>query len=324
MPAESASTRDIGGLTRTRETNDVPVAGLAERQHGVVARRQLIELGLWEDAIDHRVAVGRLYPVAHGVYAVGHRAIDRRGRWLAAVLSSGEGAALSHGSAAALWGIRSTSKTRIDVTVRHRSRSSPSISRHVAALPGDEVTVQEEIPVTTVPRTVFDLAATSSIDVVENAIRQVEYLRLYDRLSLLDLVKRYPGRRGVRRVRAALARIEALPVGRTRSRLEEKFLPFLRRYGLPRPRLNDWITVGEERFQVDCHWYGTGQVVELDSWEAHGTKSAFRDDRTRDRILRIAGYDVTRIAWAQLDDEPEAVASDLRKLLSAPIDYKRM
>jgi very-short-patch-repair endonuclease len=224
---------------------------------------------------------------------------------MAAVLSSEEGAVLSHGSAAALWGIRSTSKTRIDVTVCRRSRSSPSIARHVACLPEDEVTIQEEIPVTTVPRTVFDLAAISSIDVVESVIRQVEYLRLYDELSLLDLIERYPGRRGVRRVREALARIEALPVGRTRSRLEERFLPFLRRYGLPRPRLNDWITVGEERFQADCHWHDTGQIVELDSWEAHGTRSAFREDRARDRILRTAGYAVTRISWAQLDDEPE-------------------
>jgi very-short-patch-repair endonuclease len=179
------------------------------------------------------------------------------------------------------------------------------------------VTNVDGIPVTTVPRTIFDLAAISSIDQVENLIRQAEYLRLDDRLSLVDLVERYPGRRGVARVRAALARIETLPVGRVRSPLETRFLPFLRRHGLPRPRLNDWIMVGEKRFQVDCHWQGMGQVVELDSWEAHGTRSAFRGDRTRDRILRTAGYDVTRIAWAQLDDEPGAVAADLRKLLDS-------
>jgi very-short-patch-repair endonuclease len=176
--------------------------------------------------------------------------------------------------------------------------------------------VHEGIAVTTVPRTVFDLAATSSVDRLEHDIRQVEYLRLYDRLSLLDLVERYPGRRGRRRARVALTRLEALPAGRTRSRLEERFLPFLRRHGLPRPRLNDWIMVGEKRYQVDCHWSGTGQIVELDSWEAHGTRSAFREDRARDRVLRTAAYSVTRISWAQLDDEPEAVASDLWKLLS--------
>jgi very-short-patch-repair endonuclease len=237
---------------------------------------------------------------------------------MAAVLSSRSGAVLSHRSAAALWGIRDSTSGPVDVTIPRRSRSSELIRRHLATLPGDEVTVHEGIPVTTVPRTIFDLAAGSSVDRVESAIRQAEYLRLHDQLSLLDLVRRYPGRRGVRRVREALARIERLPAGRTRSPMEERFVPFLRRYGLPRPRLNDWIVVGARRFQVDCHWPGTGQVVELDSWEAHGTRSAFREDRARDRTLRTSGYDVTRISWAQLDDEPEAVASDLRKLLSSP------
>jgi very-short-patch-repair endonuclease len=174
------------------------------------------------------------------------------------------------------------------------------------------------IPVTSAPRTIFDLAAASTIDQVESAIREAEYQRLYDQLSLADLVERYPGRRGVQRIRIALARTETLPAGRARSPLEERFIPFLRRHGLPRPRLNHWIIVGERRFQVDCHWPGTGQVVELDSWEAHGTRSAFREDRARDRVLAVAGYAVTRISWAQLDDEPEAVARDLRMLL-----YKR-
>jgi len=237
---------------------------------------------------------------------------------MAAVLSSGLGAVLSHRSAAALWGIRESASGAVDVTVTSKSRSSTLIRRHHCTLPGDEVTAREGIPVTIVPRTILDLAASSSTDRVESAIRQVEYQRLYDRLSLVDMIDRYPGRRGVRRVRMALTRVEALPTGRTRSRLEERFLPFLRRHCLPRPRLNDWIVVGDKRYQVDCHWHNTGQVVELDSWEGHGTRSAFREDRARGRTLRTAGYDVTRISWAQLDDEPEAVAADLRKLLQSP------
>jgi very-short-patch-repair endonuclease len=155
------------------------------------------------------------------------------------------------------------------------------------------------------------------VDEIEVAIRQVEFLRLYDCLSLLDLVERYPGRRGIARVRLALARIEVLPAGRARSPLEAKFLPFLRRHRLPRPRLNDWIILDGKRFQVDCHWRGTGQIVELDGWQAHGTRSAFREDRARDRALRAAGYYVTRISWSQLDDEARAIASDLRRLLDA-------
>lgn len=287
----------------------------------MVARRQLLDLGLGEDAVDHRLATGRLHPVAHGVYAVGHRSLSVKGRWMAGVLSSGPVAVLSHRSAAAIWGIRDSGSELVHVTVPRRSSSRGWIRRHLSVLPDDEATVRDGIPVTTVPRTVLDLAATTSIDEVEAAIRQVEFLRLCDKLSLPDLIERYPGRRGIARVKAGLIRIEVLPAGRARSPLEAKFLPFLRRHRLPRPRLNDWIMIGERRFQVDCHWAGRGQIVELDSWQAHGTRTAHREDRARDRILRVAGYEVTRITWAQLDDEPEAIAADLRRLLE--VDSRR-
>ncbi len=322
MPRETVSARDIGGSGRSRvganedEGPDRAIASLAEAQHGVVARRQLIATGLGDDAVDYRLAIGRLWVVLPGVYAVGHRRLPSLGRSMAAVLCSGERTVLSHSSAAAFWGIRDLGAGAIHVTVPRKSTSSKLVRRHHAALPDDEMTVHERVPVTTVPRTVLDLSAHSSVDEVEVAIRQVEFLRLYDQLSLQDLLARYPGRRGTARVRTALARIEALPVGRVRSPLETKFLPFLRRHRLPRPRLNDWITVGEKRFQVDCHWADIGEIGEIDSWQAHGTRSGFRDDRARDRTLRAAGYGVTRISWSQLDDEPEAVASDLRQLLA--------
>jgi very-short-patch-repair endonuclease len=234
---------------------------------------------------------------------------------MAAVLASGPDAVLSHWSAAALWAIRPNSRERVDVTVPRRSRSSDLIRRHVSAVPGDERAVEEGIPVTTVPRTIFDLAATEPIDVVENLLREMEFLELRDALSLWDLVERYPGRRGVRRVRAALERLEEEPAGRKRSKLEERFAPFLRQHRLPPPRFNDWIVLGDKRFQVDCHWPGTRQIVELDGWQGHKTRTAFCDDRARDRKLRVAGYSVTHITWNQLDDEPEAVAADLRVLL---------
>lgn len=325
MPAESAVNRQIDGSQQTRPWPlDVRIAELAEGQCGVVSRGQLEGLGLGLDGIERRVRRGRLHRLHSGVYAVGYRRLSSSGRWLAAVFASGENAVLSHRSAAALWGMRQSESGSVHVTTPRKWRSTPSIRRHCSRLPLDEVATVDEVPVTTVPRTILDLAATSSTDQVENLIRQAEYLRLYDRLSLVDMIGRYPGRRGVRRLREALARIERLPAGRTRSRLEERFLPFLRRHGLPRPRLNDWIMIGDKRYQVDRHWSGTGQVVELDSWEAHGTRSAFREDRARDRTLRTGGYDVTRISWAQLDDEPETVAADLRKLLSRQEDYKRM
>jgi very-short-patch-repair endonuclease len=234
---------------------------------------------------------------------------------MAAVLASGPEAVLSHWSAAALWMIRPNSRSVIDVTAPRKSRSWDGIRRHHKALPPDEQMVEEGIPVTSVPRTIFDLAATESADVVENLLRESEYRRLYDRLSLWDLVERYPGRRGVRKVRAALDRVKEEPSGRKRSPLEERFAPFLRRHRLPLPRFNDWIVVNGKRFQVDCHWPGTGEIAELDGWEGHRTRTAFRDDRARDRILRVAGYSVTRLTWNQLEDEPEAIAADLRALL---------
>ena len=147
----------------------------------------------------------------------------------------------------------------------------------------------------------------------------MEFRELRDPLSLWDLVRRYPRRRGVARVRLALERLKDEPEGRKRSRLEERFAPFLRRHDLPIPRFNDSIVLAGKRYEVDCHWPGTGEIVELDGWTGHKTRTAFREDRARDRRLRVAGYSVTRLTWNQLDDEPERIAADLRALLK----YKR-
>jgi very-short-patch-repair endonuclease len=241
--------------------------------------------------------------------------LSREGRWMAAVLASGPEAVLSHHSAAALWLIRPDSRSIIDVTTPRKSRSWKGIRRHHSVLPADEVTVEEGIPVTTVPRTILDLAPTEPADVVENLLRESEFRQLSDRLSLPDLIGRYPGRRGVRKVQLALERLEEEPEGRRRSKLEERFAPFLRLHHLPLPRFNDWILLGDKRFCVDCHWPDLRQIVELDGWEGHRTRTAFREDRARDRRLATAGYTVTRLTWNQLEDEPEAVAADLRRLL---------
>jgi very-short-patch-repair endonuclease len=201
------------------------------------------------------------------------------------------------------------------VTVAHRSRSSRSIHRHVSDVPADERSVEEGIPTTSVHRTILDLAATASVDEVVAMIKEAEYLNRWDRLSLPDLLERYPGKRGSRKLRFALQRITEEPPGRTRSKFEERFAPFLRRHSLPLPRFNDWIFINGKRYQVDCLWPGTNLIVELDGWQGHRTRSAFREDRARDRALTAAGYSVTRLTWNQLDDEPEAVAADLGALL---------
>ena len=314
MPVESARKSGMRTLARTRGRDHV-LAELADRQHGVVSREQLIRLGLKPGAIGRRIRAGRLHQLHPGVYSVGHRVLSRKARWMAAVLASGPDAVLSHWSAAALWGIRPNGRTRIDLTVPHRSRSSELICRHISQIPPDERSVKDGIPVTSVPRSTFDLARTVDLDTTVSMLREAEYHELYDRLSLSDLLERYPKKRGSRKVRAALQRLKEEPSGRKRSKLEERFAPFLRRHRLPLPRFNDWILLDSKRYRVDCHWPGTGQIVELDGWEGHGTRSAFREDRARDRALRVAGYSVTRLTWNQLDDEPEAVASDLRVLL---------
>jgi very-short-patch-repair endonuclease len=246
---------------------------------------------------------------------VGHRAISKSGWWMAAVLASGPEALLSHQTAAALWDIRGYSGGAVHVTVRHKSTSTGRIRRHFSLVSEDEQAVHEGIPVTSVHRTIFDLAATASVDDVVAMIKEAEYLNRWDRLSLPDFLERYPGKRGSRKVRFALQRLEEEPAGREASRLERRFRPFLRRHHLPLPRFNDWILLGPKRYRVDCHWPGTNRIVELDGWEGHRTRSAFRDDRERDRRLTAAGYTVTRLTWNQLDDEPAAIASDLRQLL---------
>jgi very-short-patch-repair endonuclease len=211
--------------------------------------------------------------------------------------------------------IRPSSRSRIHVTAPHRSRSSKEIYRHVSEVPDDERVVEEGIPVTSVPRTIFDLAATEDVDTVVAMLREAEYRNLWDKLSLWDLLERYPRRRGSRKVRVALERLKEEPAGRKRSPLEERFSPVLRQWHLPLPRYNDWIQAGNKRYQVDCHWPGTNQIVELDGWDGHKGRVAFREDKARDRRLSAAGYTVTHITWNQLDDEAEALSADLRVLL---------
>ncbi|HEU5061946.1 MAG TPA: DUF559 domain-containing protein [Solirubrobacterales bacterium] len=314
MPAETVKTRDIRGLRRSRGSEG-EIAELARRQRGVVARQQLLDLGLGEDSIERRLALGRLHRLLPGVYAVGHRLIPRHGWLMAAVLASGPEAVLSHHSAASLWGLRGYSERAVDVTVPRKSTSSKLVKRHHSLVPPDERTTEEGIPVTTVPRAILDLAATEDAETIQSLLRESEFLELSDRLSLPHLLERYPGRRGTRKVRSALERLAEEPQGRRRSALEERFGPFLRRYRLPLPRYNDWIALGDKRVCVDCHWPEVRQIVELDGWQGHRTKTAFREDRARDRRLRVAGYSVIHITWNQLDDEPEAIAADLRALL---------
>lgn len=294
---------------------DHALAELGRGQHGVVGRSQLLRLGIDADAIKRRVRGGRLHPIHAGVYAVGHPAITVRGTWMAAVLASGPEAVLSQRSATALWGIWGSGTGEVHVTVPRKTRSQRSIRRHFGVLPRDEVEVRDGIPVTSAARAVLDLAGDRGEAAAEAALREMEYLGIYGDVSLPALLERYPRHRGAAIVRRCLERLRDDPGGRVRSPLEESFLPFLDRHQIPRPRLNAWLTVGEQRFQVDCYWPEARLVGEFDGFAAHGTKRAFGTDRKRDRRLAAASYRVIRITYGQLTTERAEVAADLLDLL---------
>lgn len=290
------------------------MAEAAGTQHGVVAFAQLVEMGYGVGAVDSLVRRRRLHSVYPGVYAVGHSALSREGRWMAAVLAAGPGAVLSHRQEAAMWQVLPLPRSRIDVTAP-RQRRPPGVLAHRRRLLNDEVTVRDGIPVTSVSRTLFDLAAVVPRAGVERAINEAEALRLSDQLSLGDLVRRYRGRRGVAVIRAIL---EEGRIGSqvTRSGLESRFLTFLDEAGLPGPLTNVGIQLAGRRIECDCVWRGQRLVVELDGHAFHATRATYKRDRLHDRALNAAGWRVVRITWRQLHDAPEALRADLRHLLA--------
>jgi very-short-patch-repair endonuclease len=267
-----------------------------------------------ERAIGGRVARGQLRRLHRGVYAVGHRALKREGRLLAAVLACGPGAALSHRSAGHLWGLLSGPPSLPEVTRPASHRKRDGIVIHRSVLPGDEVAEIDGIPVTSPFRTVFDLAGTlSTMRHLERAMNEAEVRQLRDRVSLPMLLERYPRRRGSAWIRTLLASRE--PRGITRNDFEELFVAFLEEHGLPRPRLNATLALRGRFFEPDCMWQQQRFVVELDGRATHGTDQAFESDRQRDRILLAEGWRWARVTWRQLRDEPAAIADDLRAAL---------
>ena len=300
------------GVKRKAGDPDRAIARLAGPQHGEIARWQLVECGLERGGIATRVQAGRLHVLHRGVYAVGHCAIGRKGRSMAAVLAGGPGAALSHHAAATLWKLRPHRTGSTDVTVPRQRRSGRAVRFHHTRLPPDEITVLDGIPVTTVPRTLFDLAGALDPRQVERALNEADYLRLTDRLSLRDLLERYPRRAGAPTVRSALAGRE-VGATLTRSELEERFLHLLEGAGLPRPMVNS-VILGLE---VDCAWTERRLIVELDGHAAHATPATFERDRERDRRLQSAGWRVVRLTWRQLTTSPAGLLDDLRALLAA-------
>jgi very-short-patch-repair endonuclease len=253
---------------------------VARRQWGVVTRRQLEVIGLSARGIEEMLRTGRLIRLHRGVYAYGHDRLRRQGYWLAAVLACGPGAALSHRSGAALLEIRPSGGGVIDVTVPSRagrlSREGVRVHRS-GRLTTEEVTIKDGVPVTTVARTLLDLADVLDTRALRRAITEAEYRNLYDHTAVIAVVEMNPGRRTKKLMTAATEG----KLHRTRSPLEDRFVRMLERWGVEDPECN----VHLEGYEVDFLWRGVSLAVELDGLDAHGTRDALRRDRRKDRTL---------------------------------------
>jgi very-short-patch-repair endonuclease len=285
------------------------IVALGERQHGVITRVQLIEMGLTDQGINRRVADGRLWRVHQGVYAVGRPTLTLHGRFIAAVLSCGAGAALSHIAAGVLLGVLRERGPRIDVTVPRggQRRRRGALIIHRAALPETDLTTKHAIPVTTPARTLIDLADVLPRRQLERALDEAAYLRL----DLSGLQPR-SGRRGNGVLAQVLQRHEPGST-LTRSELEERMLSLCLSFRLPTPEVNAAI----EGYVVDFVWREQRLIVETDGWSTHGTRTAFERDRRRDADLLAAGWRVLRISYLRLEREPEWVARRIAKALAA-------
>jgi len=263
------------------------LANLIERQHGRVARHQLLAAGVSRDQVDRRVAAGRLRVVYRGVYAVAGAPATREAHWMAAVLAAGPGAALSHRSAAELWALISGCSSPLHVTVPSASGRArrPGLAIHRAAV---EVARHRGIPVTTLQRTLRDLKAGRPT--FERAVSEAQRLRLISKPEADRL----------------------LPEGKPpANRFERLFLRICREHGIPKPERQ--ATIGP--YTVDFLWPAQFLVVETDGHASHGTRTAFEEDRARDADLTTRGYRVLRFTWRQLAERPGWVA---QTVLAAP------
>lgn len=299
-----------------QRTHDAVISAQAAAQHGVVTRRQLLTSGVPATLIDDRVRTRQLVLLHRGVYALGHAQLTAEGWWMAAVASYRPPAALSHGSAATLWGLSEGGLRRpIHVTVggRAAARRRPGVQPHRrAVLLEDEVTVVRGIPVTTVARTILDVAASVRGRALEQIIRRADRLQLFDRRDQVRVLDRHPRDRGAAELGRLLVALEGRGTADVRSRLEVAFAQLCDDHGLPRPRINA-IILGE---RVDFSWPATTLVIETDGFEFHAMPTTFAADRRRDQKLTLAGYTVVRLTYDQVVGDPVKTAATVSALLT--------
>jgi very-short-patch-repair endonuclease len=315
MPAGPVISPGRRGQSQARHP-DWAIADLAERQHGVVSRPQLIDLGVSAGGIDRRIHRGYLHRLHSSVYAVGQRQLRTEGLLMAAVLAGGRGAVLSHRSAAGHWGIlRQDRGRRIEISTPTARRHIGEVRRHEIRHAPGEIAVKNGIPVTTLRRTIVDLSGAVPVPGLEAAVREAQYRHRIDSDSLRRLLREYRGRRGIARLRSALDNLGIGPRGRTRSPLEDRFASLLARTDIRQPELNVLVDIGGQMIEADCLWSNERVIVELDGGAEHRTDAAFQSDRARDRRLQALGWKVGRVTHEHLD-EPEAVLADIRRMLN--------
>jgi len=263
------------------------------------ARTQCLALGMSDEAIRHRVRSGRWTRVHRGVYAVGHAALTPQGRYLAGVLAGGPGTLLSHRSATSHWALQPHHGGAVHTASARKQRGRPGIHHHwTRHLDHADVFVRQGIPVTSLARTLVDLADVAGADELEQAIRAAERLHGFDRVRL----KPIHGRRGTRRLVA--------PRPFTRGHLERLFLRVVADAGLQPPRVN--VPFGA--YELDAVWAEAKVVVEIDDWDTHRTRTAFEADRARDRVLTVAGLRPVRVTHQDLTGGREDMLAQLRAM----------
>jgi len=294
------------------------IATLARRQHGVVTLDHLAGLGLSPSAIRSRVASGRLHRVHRGVFAAGPVQLTRRGELMAAVLACGLDAVAGYRSACELRELLARRDSIIDVISPTRNgRRRDGIRVHSGAtLAPQDVTVIDNIPCTSLARTLLDIAEDGPRRDVERAIDRAEQQQLLDMAAIDNVLARADGRRGAKLLRAVLAEHRAGST-LTRNDLEEAFLAICRAGELPPDALNAWIPFPDGGgAEADFLWREQHLVVEVDGRSVHATRRAFQSDRRRDQRLMLLGWRVVRFTWQQVTFEPAYVAATLRGLLN--------
>lgn len=297
---------------------DQAAAVLAAEQDGVVTRRQLIAIGMDDDAIGVRVRSGRLHRVRRGVYSVGHAGETVRGLLRRALATVGTDSAVSHLSATAELRIKIPHPRVVDITCPRALRSRPGIRIHRRALEPDEVRLVSGIPVTSPARTLFDLASTVSTRTLERCANQAFVLRLVTIEELAATAERHRRQKGA----PAFARLLATlgEDGRIlRSPLEDRLDLFLRCRQFPPYETNQRLRVGADVIEPDVLWRLQRVIVEADGRDPHLSPLTFASDRRRDRRLSARGWKPVRVTTQDLVSRPDELEADLRAILeSAP------